>query len=110
VGFVEEGRQEVRGEEGETKEVTLATAFSENQTTGAQRADTNGPTGIIKCRSTWARTFDKPRGAVLRGKIDIGGLRKEKRFEQKRNKCLNKIDARLGDWYVFGLLKIRIRN
>ena len=25
----EEGRQEVRGEEGETKEVTLATAFSE---------------------------------------------------------------------------------
>ena len=29
MGLVEEGRQEVRGEEGEAKEVTLATAFSE---------------------------------------------------------------------------------
>jgi hypothetical protein len=28
VGLVEEGRPEVRGEEGETKEVTLANAFS----------------------------------------------------------------------------------
>ena len=34
---------------------------------GARRAGTNGLTGIIKCGSTWASTFDKPRGEALRG-------------------------------------------
>ena len=58
--------EEVRGEEGETKEMTLSTAFSRRVrgpeqafmwTTGVRSADTNGPTGIIRCGSACGGHF-----------------------------------------------------
>jgi hypothetical protein len=46
VGLVEEGRQEVRGEEGEIKKVTRATAFSEREGFARRECVTANPTSF----------------------------------------------------------------